>query len=624
MIKDVNSNEENDMKEEKSHLLPAEVLGVKLRTEKKGGFEIVRRFLSRSFEIRKSFYKKEHTEIIDSSDDQENQPTQKPPLAKGVRGDFRGKFKLTFYRGVALALGLSVGALLSVAISGTVNTFNNGDALTSSLMNQNFTSLSNAIQGIPDWTKNGVNAYYTAGNVGIGTTVPDTSCNTSTKLCVVGGHIYNNGNNNILNRANAAAWDTFGSTHFQIDGTTYSKVGIYDTNYLRANSGLIVDGNVGIGITNPARPLEIASNNIVAGNPSVLVKGDNNTERFAVESSVDAVFQAGKYGGTQSSKTATLAGTNLGFFQAGGYDGVTQYYNRAAMYMYAGENFTSTAHGTGIKFHTVPLGSTSKVDQVIITPAGNVGIGTTSPTTKLQVNAGGFSAFRIGNNASGGSSWDINPGDSGLGLSNKLIMGYVGAVGGGIGGGDTYNVITLTTSGQIGINTTSPVQNLTVNGNAGNTTGVWVNNSDERLKKNIQPLEKFLDRLTQLRPVTFEWKDHKKLNAKEGKHIGFIAQEVEKLFPFWVDTDKNGMKWLSTEGINAVFVQSIKELSSEGEKTLSRLQIIESHHRIVETRVQELEKENSKLREEIKSLHKATLTFEERLLAMENRQVVKR
>ena len=83
-----------------------------------------------------------------------------PPFAKG-------DLKSSFTRGFAIALGLTAGALLSVAVTGTVNTFNSGDSLTSSLMNQNFTSLKTAIEGIPEWTKNGVNAYYTAGNVGI-------------------------------------------------------------------------------------------------------------------------------------------------------------------------------------------------------------------------------------------------------------------------------------------------------------------------------------------------------------------------------------------------------------------------------------------------------------------------
>jgi len=44
-----------------------------------------------------------------------------------------------------------------------------------------------------------------------------------------------------FNRSNGAAWDSNG-TRFQIDGTTYSKIGMNDSSNLRMSSGLVVDG----------------------------------------------------------------------------------------------------------------------------------------------------------------------------------------------------------------------------------------------------------------------------------------------------------------------------------------------------------------------------------------------
>jgi|GEM_PF-3666301 len=59
-------------------------------------------------------------------------------------------------------------------------------------------------------------------------------------------------------------------------------------------------------------------------------------------------------------------------------------------------------------------------------------------------------------------------------------------------------------------NGTAPelIPNATIAGTnfAGNTTGDWVNNSDFR-SKNIESLPFFIDKLMQLRPVTFEWKE---------------------------------------------------------------------------------------------------------------------
>ncbi|MBL0266213.1 MAG: tail fiber domain-containing protein [Leptospiraceae bacterium] len=189
---------------------------------------------------------------------------------------------------------------------------------------------------------------------------------------------------------------------------------------------------------------------------------------------------------------------------------------------------------------------------------GNVGIGTTSPSYPLQI-SGDISVtnngvLRFGSAGAVGFTSGTNVLSIGGGVTGRVVI-----CNGNASSCDTgINVINSGGANFVGIGTTTPSQLLTVNGTAGNSTGVWVNNSDERLKKNIQPLGNFLEKLTELRPVTFEWKDPKKLNAKEGKHIGFIAQEVEKVFPYWVDTDKDGMKWLSMEGVNAAFVQSFK------------------------------------------------------------------
>ena len=53
--------------------------------------------------------------------------------------------------------------------------------------------------------------------------------------------------------------------------------------------------------------------------------------------------------------------------------------------------------------------------------------------------------------------------------------------------------------------------------------GVWTWASDERLKKDIAPLDQGLDFIEKLRPVSFKWKaDIDGFNP----HTGFIAQEV--------------------------------------------------------------------------------------------------
>lgn len=111
-----------------------------------------------------------------------------------------------------------------------------------------------------------------------------------------------------------------------------------------------------------------------------------------------------------------------------------------------------------------------------------------------------------------------------------------------------------TASGPI---TARPPFTLDVRGPAANTTGVWGIISDARLKKNIKPLNNALDTILKLQGVTFKWKDSKK---GKGRQLGFIAQDVEKVIPEWVKTEKQGYKWLEKQGIEALFVEAIKEL----------------------------------------------------------------
>ena len=80
--------------------------------------------------------------------------------------------------------------------------------------------------------------------------------------------------------------------------------------------------------------------------------------------------------------------------------------------------------------------------------------------------------------------------------------------------------------------------------------------SDERLKDNIETIENGLDKVEQLRGVTY--------TRDEKENIGVIAQEVEKILPEVVLTadDEMGTKSVDYGRLTAVLIEAVKDLSA--------------------------------------------------------------
>ena len=89
--------------------------------------------------------------------------------------------------------------------------------------------------------------------------------------------------------------------------------------------------------------------------------------------------------------------------------------------------------------------------------------------------------------------------------------------------------------------------------------------SDGRYKKNIQPLGSSLDKVMGLAGVSYEWKTDqlKGRGFREGRQIGLIAQEVEKVLPELVHTDSKGYKAISYDKLAPVLIEAMKEQQKE-------------------------------------------------------------
>ncbi len=145
--------------------------------------------------------------------------------------------------------------------------------------------------------------------------------------------------------------------------------------------------------------------------------------------------------------------------------------------------------------------------------------------------------------------------------------------GANLGSGIAGNIILGGTRGNVGIGTSSPGYTLDVNGDTNIasanvlrfggtsvcTSAGCTSSSDERLKKNIKPLDNSLESILQLRGVRYRYKDEAKFG--DGQQVGVIAQEVEKIYPEVVKTDsKTGFKAVAYDHLIAPLIEAFKTL----------------------------------------------------------------
>jgi hypothetical protein len=136
------------------------------------------------------------------------------------------------------------------------------------------------------------------------------------------------------------------------------------------------------------------------------------------------------------------------------------------------------------------------------------------------------------------------------------------------------NQFLIHANGGVGINTPTPTATLSVNGTANKPGGgAWTTYSDERLKKSVQPLSGVLEKLLALRGVSFEYKEPERIHELPGERIGMIAQEVESVFPDWVESGPDGFKRLTFRGFEALTVEALRELREEKDRQLKAREV---------------------------------------------------
>jgi hypothetical protein len=109
--------------------------------------------------------------------------------------------------------------------------------------------------------------------------------------------------------------------------------------------------------------------------------------------------------------------------------------------------------------------------------------------------------------------------------------------------------------------------NMGAIGGAGLNNVQFIASSDERLKENITPITGSLDKVLALNPVSFDWKQN-----GEHREAGFVAQEVEKVYPEYVVTDDDEMKTKNIGGgMTAGYVAELTKAIQEQQEQIETL-----------------------------------------------------
>ena len=108
---------------------------------------------------------------------------------------------------------------------------------------------------------------------------------------------------------------------------------------------------------------------------------------------------------------------------------------------------------------------------------------------------------------------------------------------------------------------------------------VDITSSDYRIKQNITTqTESGIDKIKQLRPVSYQFKDHLVFKADGITREGFIAHEVQEVIPSAVEGEKDGesIQSLNTDAIVSVLTKALQEAVAKIETLETKVAALEA------------------------------------------------
>ncbi len=212
----------------------------------------------------------------------------------------------------------------------------------------------------------------------------------------------------------------------------------------------------------------------------------------------------------------------------------------------------------------VSAGSDGASTKMVIDANGNVGIGTTSPGSKLDVNG----SIRAGYDSNTTSYFGRAAIGYNSSYSDWMCLAHVDRNSAGnyavLQNSSGYTIINASSSQSIRFRINNIDKAYMTSGGQWNSVSFNAT-SDLRLKENIIPLTNSLLKINQLHGINFTWKN----DEKNIMNAGLIAQDVEKVIPEVVDIAEHEneegfqQKSINYNGLIPYLIESVKTLSTE-------------------------------------------------------------
>lgn len=334
------------------------------------------------------------------------------------------------------------------------------------------------------------------------------------------------------------------------------------------------NGNIGIGTNTPATKLHLNSGALriynggtTLGNHAFQIindgGGSTNNDNIVISSfgsSTQPSIALKSARGTFAAPENSQPGDNIGnLFFTGRKSGGEANFGRISG-TYLGDGLSSASRLTFV---------TSEQVAVVIDSSTNVGIGTTSPKTKLHVD--GTILLRNGANITHANGAMISWSTVRAATGEAEFVNYHGT---GTGGFRFYDL----SPGTAAFNTNNIAFIAPV-------TGAYTNVSDMRVKTNVNIINDGLQKVMAMRPVSYDFHGGRTIkngvvkftdNDKVVKTIGFLAQELAKVVPEAVVIPKdpaNELYNVSYATVVPVLTKAIQEQQAEIEQLKAALAV---------------------------------------------------